>query len=109
MNAVYISSGNNYPTVRCIIKYADGTALNLTDSAVSLLICELDKTPYSAIDCTILSASGGDVSCTLDTDIEIGNYLCQYYVEYDDGRIINIPNDGYFRLIISESLEEPSA
>jgi len=104
----FIKSGDQAPGIGCYLRYADGTAQDLTSCSVRFLMrLSGSTTPKVAAAATIVTPLTGEVLYNWaagDTDTP-GTYEAEWEVTLADSRTVTFPNDGYLTVEVTGEVD----
>jgi hypothetical protein len=103
----YLAKGNRLPSMYKILLNSDGTAINLTNSSVTLTVRDFatGTVRINASPVVVTSPANGAVRydwSSADAALAAGHYYGRFTATYADGRVLSVPNDSWLILYISE-------
>ena len=103
---ITLKQGDTWPPLKATLQQANGTAINLTEATVRLMVINRQGTEIIDHAAAITNAISGQVQYdwhTSDT-ANAGIFRGEFEVTFAGGAIVTVPNNGYFEIQILSQL-----
>lgn len=101
-----IKNGDTSPALRAVLKYDDGSVVNLTDASVRFHMRRYGEETVLIDEPASVVSIAGIVEypwIVADTD-EVGKYEGEFEVTYSDDTIETFPSNGYIRIDVVKAI-----
>ena len=104
MELIY-TKGNTYPPIEAILrKAATGEVIDLSGATVTIEVKDTSDTVVVNSTVAIVDSTAGSVRYTVESSLTAtsGRYRAKFHVVTSSGGTAHVPNDEYFRLLITD-------
>ena len=104
MELIY-AVGDTYPPIEATLRVAASrTAVNLTDSTVSLQVYNTSGDLIMESSVEIVDATAGQIKYSIESSLTSSKarYNARFEIDFLDGTTASVPNDGFFKILVKE-------